>query len=221
MLENGATYGGRNNQIWAPITRCTKSWPGSRLLRGRRQREGAGIAKGMGLWVVERLNHVPTETRIRMWNRYIAGEYGGMNEVMARLYRITKDCVFSPGRSCSRTLDFFYGNVNRSAQVCGECGHAATSDMRTSIFRKSPARLETFRDSQPVYFRIAQNFWDMATNSYMYSIGGVAGGRRNAECFTAEPDALWQNGFVPGGKTKLAHVQHAQAHPATVHVSAG
>jgi DUF1680 family protein len=29
-----------------------------------------------------------------MWNRYIAGEYGGMNEVMARLIRLTGDRRF-------------------------------------------------------------------------------------------------------------------------------
>ena len=29
-----------------------------------------------------------------MWNRYIAGEYGGMNEVLARLSRLTGDPRF-------------------------------------------------------------------------------------------------------------------------------
>jgi DUF1680 family protein len=38
----------------------------------------------------------------------------------------------------------------------------------------------------------------------MYSIGGVAGARtpNNAECFTAQPDTLWQNGFAPGGQNE-------------------
>ena len=36
----------------------------------------------------------------------------------------------------------------------------------------------------------------------MYSIGGVAGARNpnNAECFTAEPDTLFENGFAAGGQ---------------------
>ena len=38
----------------------------------------------------------------------------------------------------------------------------------------------------------------------MYSIGGVAGARNpnNAECFTAEPDTLWENGFADGGQNE-------------------
>jgi DUF1680 family protein len=38
----------------------------------------------------------------------------------------------------------------------------------------------------------------------MYSIGGVAGARNpnNAECFTAQPGTLWENGFAPGGQNE-------------------
>ena len=38
----------------------------------------------------------------------------------------------------------------------------------------------------------------------MYSIGGVAGARNpnNAECFTAEPDTLFANGFANGGQNE-------------------
>ena len=38
----------------------------------------------------------------------------------------------------------------------------------------------------------------------MYSIGGVAGARtpNNAECFPAQPDTLWENGFAQGGQNE-------------------
>jgi DUF1680 family protein len=65
--------------------------------------------------------------------------------------------------------------------------------------------LETFRDTQELpYYEIADNFWNIVTNSYMYSIGGVAGARNpnNAECFTAEPDTLFENGFSNGGQNE-------------------
>jgi DUF1680 family protein len=54
------------------------------------------------------------------------------------------------------------------------------------------------------YYLIASNFWDIVNRGYMYSIGGVAGARtpNNAECFTAQPDSLWQNGFAPGGQNE-------------------
>ncbi len=203
MLEQGATYGGRNNQIWAPYYTLHKILAGLLDCYEVGGNEKAlEIAKGMALWVIERLNNVPTETRIRMWNRYIAGEYGGMNEVMARLCRLTKDPRFLAGAKLFDNIDFFYGNVNHAHGLAANVDTLRDKHANQHIPQITGA-LETFRDSQePVYFRIAQNFWDIATNSYMYSIGGVAGGRRNAECFTAEPDALWQNGFAPGGQNE-------------------
>jgi DUF1680 family protein len=44
----------------------------------------------------------------------------------------------------------------------------------------------------------------MVNRGYMYSIGGVAGARvpNNAECFTAQPDTLWENGFANGGQNE-------------------
>lgn len=47
------------------------------------------MAEGIGSWVSERLSHVTREKRLKMWSTYIAGEYGGMNDAMARLYAIT------------------------------------------------------------------------------------------------------------------------------------
>ncbi len=54
------------------------------------------------------------------------------------------------------------------------------------------------------YYRIATNFWEIVNASYMYSIGGVAGAKNpnNAECFTAQPDTLWENGFANGGQNE-------------------
>ena len=65
--------------------------------------------------------------------------------------------------------------------------------------------IEIYRDSNdPDYYHIADNFWNMATNDYMYSIGGVAGARNpaNAECFTSQPATLYENGFSAGGQNE-------------------
>jgi len=65
--------------------------------------------------------------------------------------------------------------------------------------------LEIYRVSDaPEYYDIADNFWYIATNDYMYSIGGVAGARNpnNAECFTGEPASLYENGFAAGGQNE-------------------
>jgi DUF1680 family protein len=51
---------------------------------------------------------------------------------------------------------------------------------------------------------VADHFWGICTHGYMYSIGGVAGAKNpnNAECFTAQPNTLFANGFSEGGQNE-------------------
>jgi len=205
MLEQGATYGGQDTQIWAPYYTLHKILAG--LLDcyevGGNQK-ALEIAKGMGGWAYARLKVLPTQTRINMWNRYIAGEYGGMNEVMARLYRLTRDGQFL---ECARLFDnisFFFGNAEHTQGLAKNVDTIRGKHANQHIPQITGA-LETFRNSLEFpYYQIADNFWNIVTNSYMYSIGGVAGARtpNNAECFTAEPDSLWENGFANGGQNE-------------------
>ncbi len=205
MLEQGATYGGQNTQIWAPYYTLHKILAG--LLDcyevGGNQK-ALEIAKNMGTWVYARLKAVPEQTRISMWNRYIAGEYGGMNEVLARLYRLTGDQQYL---ECARLFDninFFFGDAEHDAGLARNVDTIRGKHANQHIPQITGA-LETFRDTKDfVYFKIADNFWNIVTHSYMYSIGGVAGARNpnNAECFTAEPDTLFANGFADGGQNE-------------------
>jgi uncharacterized protein len=203
MLENGATYGGSNNQIWAPYYTLHKILAG--LLDCYEvggNKKALDIATGMGLWVQQRLSAVPLQTRISMWNRYIAGEYGGMNEVMARMYRLTNDQRLLDGAKLFDNVSFFFGDVNHTGGLLSNVDTLRGKHANQHI-PQITGSLETFRDSRdPIYFRIADNFWDFATNDYMYAIGGVAGSRANSEAFTAEPDALWANGFNPDGQNE-------------------
>ena len=72
----------------------------------------------------------------------------------------------------------------------------------TSTSRRSPVRSR--RSEGQRNFQIAANFWHIVNSGYMYSIGGVAGARNpnNAECFTAQPYTLWENGFANGGQNE-------------------
>lgn len=205
MLEQGATYGGGNNQVWAPYYTLHK------ILAGLMDCYEVGdnpkaleVAKGMGNWVYERLKVVPAETRIKMWNRYIAGEYGGMNEAMARLYRITDDERFLECARLFDNIDFFFGNAGQ--------GHGLAKNVDTIRGKHANQHipqiigsLETYRvTNNKTYYDVGDNFWDICVNCYMYSIGGVAGARNpnNAECFTAQPNTLFSNGFSPGGQNE-------------------
>ena len=205
MLEKGATYGGRNNQIWAPYYTLHKILAG--LLDcyevGGNQK-ALEIAQGMGLWTRKRLEAVPTATRIHMWNRYIAGEYGGINEVMARLSRITGDKRFLECARLFDNIDFFFGDADHTHGLARNVDTLRGKHANQHIPQITGA-LETYRNTQErPYYQIADNFWRLCTEGYLYSIGGVAGARNpsNAECFPAEPDSLFANGFARGGQNE-------------------
>jgi len=205
MLEKGATYGGSTAQIWAPYYTLHKILAGLMDIYEISGNEKAlEIVKGMGSWVHARLSRVPKETLISMWNRYIAGEYGGMNDAMARLYRLTNEYRYIEVARLFDNIRMFYGDADHTH------GLAKNVDMFRSLHSNQHipqivGALEIYRDSYaPEYYHIADNFWDMATNDYMYSIGGVAGARNpnNAECFTAQPATLYENGFAAGGQNE-------------------
>ncbi|MBE0673163.1 MAG: glycoside hydrolase family 127 protein, partial [Bacteroidales bacterium] len=205
MLENGATYGGSNAQIWAPYYTLHKIMAGLMDIYELSGNEKAlEIVKGMGNWVHARLSQVPKETLISMWNRYIAGEYGGMNDALARLSRLTNEPRYMEAARLFDNIRVFYGDADHNH------GLAKNVDMFRSLHANQHlpqiiGALEIYRDTHsPEYYYVADNFWDMVTNDYMYSIGGVAGARNpnNAECFTAQPATLYENGFAAGGQNE-------------------
>jgi hypothetical protein len=205
MLEKGAVYGGGNNQIWAPYYTLHKILAG--LLDCYElgaNKKALVIAEGMARWVHQRLKVVPEATRISMWNRYIAGEYGGMNEVLARLSRITGDTAFMDCAKLFDNVDFFFGNAQHAHGLARNVDTLRGKHANQHIPQIIGA-LETYRTTgERDYWQVAENFWNVCTDCYMYSIGGVAGARNpnNAECFTAQPDSLFANGFSNGGQNE-------------------
>ena len=205
MLERGATYGGRNNQIWAPYYTLHKIMAGLMdCYEVGGNPKALKIAEGMGVWVYKRLKVLPVETRIRMWNRYIAGEYGGMNEAMARLHRITGDSRFLECAQLFDNIDFFFGNAAHDHGLAKNVDTIRGKHANQHI-PQITGSLETYKGTQDItYYHVAENFWDICTHGYMYCIGGVAGARNpnNSECFTAHPNTLFANGFARGGQNE-------------------
>ncbi|MFC2118160.1 beta-L-arabinofuranosidase domain-containing protein [Bacteroidota bacterium] len=205
MLENGASYGGDNTKIWAPYYTLHKILAGLMDIYEVSGNENAlEIVKGMGDWVYARMSQLPTNTLISMWNRYIAGEFGGMNEAMARLHRITNEPHYLKVAKLFDNIRVFFGDAEHSH------GLAKNVDMFRGLHVNQHipqiiGALEIYRVSYaPEYYQIADNFWNKATNDYMYSIGGVSGARNpnNAECFTSQPATLYENGFAAGGQNE-------------------
>lgn len=205
MLEKGARYGGQKNQIWAPYYTLHKILAGLMdVYEVSGNKKALAIASGMGDWVYARLSKVPTDTLIKMWNTYIAGEFGGMNEAMARMYRITGKPEHLKTAQLFDNIRVFFGDTAHSH------GLAKNVDLFRGLHANQHipqivGSVEMYRVSNnPEYYKIADNFWYKMINDYMYSIGGVAGARNpnNAECFTSQPGTLYENGFAADGQNE-------------------
>ncbi|ADQ18925.1 protein of unknown function DUF1680 [Leadbetterella byssophila DSM 17132] len=205
MLEQGAKYGGQKNQVWAPYYTLHKILAGLMdVYEVSGNKKALDVAVGMSEWVHARLAALPQDTLIKMWNTYIAGEYGGMNESMARLFFLTKNEKFLKTAQLFDNIKMFYGDASHS--------HGLARNVDT--FRGLHANqhipqivgsIEMYAVSQnPDYYFIAENFWHRTVSDYMYSIGGVAGARNpaNAECFIAQPATIYENGFSQGGQNE-------------------
>lgn len=205
MLENGASYGGQPTQVWAPYYTLHKILAGLMDIYDVNGNEKAlEIAKDMGTWVHARLSQVPTDTLISMWNTYIAGEFGGMNEAMARLYRMTDNRQYLEVAQLFDNIKMFFGDADHSHGLAKNVDTFRGLHANQHIPQIMGA-LEIYRDSnEPEYYHVADNFWYKAKNDYMYSIGGVAGARNptNAECFISQPATLYENGFSAGGQNE-------------------
>jgi len=205
MLERGATYGTQDSQIWAPYYTLHKILAGlldTYEVAGNKK--ALEIARGMGAWVQTRLSAVPPATRSRMWSRYIAGEYGGMNEAMARLYRLTGERRFLETAKLFDNTNFFFGNEAHDHGLAKGVDTVRGRHANQHLPQITGA-LETFRNTREMpYYQIATNFWEIVNSGYTYSIGGVAGARNpnNAECFPIQPNTLWSNGFATGGQNE-------------------
>jgi uncharacterized protein len=188
-LEDFAPYG----EIWAPYYTCHKLMAGlldAHELTGNKQ--ALPIAVAMGHWVHQRLSRLDPERRQRMWSLYIAGEFGGMNETMARLAAAARKPVFL------ETAAFF------DQENVLEAG-ASRTDILTDMHANQhlPQLIgyveEYEQTGETRYLEAAQGIWDQVVPGRMYAHGGtgeselwgppdtVAGdvGHRNAETCAA------------------------------------
>ena len=169
LLEQYTPYA----TIWAPYYTLHKLLAGfidSYNYAGNE--EGLEIAEDLGTWVYERLSNCTTEEqRAHMWSMYIAGEYGGMNESLARLYEITGEEKYLEAAKMFDNKDFFDGLANNVDTIQGR--HA-----KQHIPQIVGAMHEYAATGDVKYYNIAKNFWNIVTTRYAYSIGGVGTGER-------------------------------------------
>ncbi len=153
-------------KIWAPYYTLHKILAGLLDLESLAGIKTAGeTARAIGDWVYERLSRLSHEKRVKMWSIYIAGEYGGMNESMAELYRRTgkeeyltaaryfdNDRLFYPLEQGVDALDGMHGNQHIPQMVGAMKLYEAAGEER--------------------YRQMAELFWRIVTQSHTYAIGG-------------------------------------------------
>lgn len=156
--------------IWAPYYTLHKIFAG--LLdcyQYVKSEKALDIAVKLGWWTWDRLSRLSYETRSKMWEMYIAGEYGGMNEVMARLYKITGTKEFL---ECARLFDndkLFYPLTQNVDALSTMHGNQHIPQVLGAI--------ELFKATGELrYYEIAARFWQYVTNSHIYATGGTGEG---------------------------------------------
>ena len=191
LIEKYAPY---NNElgVWAPYYSIHKQLAG--LLDIAENIDDAGIAakalltaKDMGLWVWNRLHYrtyvkedgtaaerrATFGNRYEMWNMYIAGEVGGMQEVLSRL-SLKCDDPQQGARLLEAASYFdapaFYGPLARNID------DIRTRHANQHIPMIVGALMLYGAGGDESYYNIASNFWEMIQGRYAYAMGGVGNG---------------------------------------------
>ncbi|MEJ2207311.1 MAG: glycoside hydrolase family 127 protein, partial [Gemmatimonadota bacterium] len=168
-LEELCTYGSTQG-IWAPYYTLHKIMAGlldAHVLAGNEQ--ALEILTGIGEWVHSRLEPLGPEQLERMWDIYIAGEYGGVNESLAHLHalvpreefltaarRFDNAAVMDPVVENEDVLDGRHANQ-----------HVPQFTGYLRVYEQN---------DEPSYYDAARHFWDMVVPHRTYSHGGVGVG---------------------------------------------
>ncbi|MEG3028947.1 MAG: glycoside hydrolase family 127 protein [Oscillospiraceae bacterium] len=163
LLEKYTTY----PTIWAPYYTLHKIMAGLRdcYLYGHNH-QALEMYRALGEWVYNRLSPLSETQRSRMWSMYIAGEYGGMNEVMADLYEIT-------GEERFLIASRYFDNEKLYLPMLQNIDALGNLHANQHIPQIIGALRQFSVTGEKSYYTIAENFWNMVTGAHIYSIGGT------------------------------------------------
>ena len=133
------------------------------------KKEALTIAEKMGVWTWHRLSRLPEAQLKKMWGMYIAGEFGGMNVVMAQLYELTGREEFL---KCARLFDNdkLYRPLMRYQDRLN--GIHANQHIPQIL-----GAVEIYKASgELTYLEMARAFWTTVTENRSYATGGVGEG---------------------------------------------
>ncbi|MEU1181147.1 beta-L-arabinofuranosidase domain-containing protein [Streptomyces sp. NPDC005820] len=166
LLESYTTY----PTIWAPYYTCHKILRGlldAHTLAGNAQ--ALTLASGLGDWVHSRLARLPKAQLERMWSIYIAGEYGGMNEVLADLYALTGRAEHLAAARCFDNTTLL--------DACAQDRDILDGRHANQHIPQFTGYLRVFdHTGEARYADAAWHFWRMVAGPRTYSLGGTGQG---------------------------------------------
>ena len=187
-------YRAYNNEqwVWAPYYSVHKQLAGlidiANLVDDKAiAKKALLIAKDMGLWVWNRLHYrtyvnaegTQEERRARpgnryeMWNMYIAGEVGGMEESLARLSQMVSD----PEEKAHLLEAASYFDAPAFFGPLAKNVDAIRTRHANQHIPMITGALRTYMGTDDShYYNIALNFWNMIQGRYRYAMGGVGNG---------------------------------------------
>lgn len=194
LLEKYTPYA----QIWAPYYTLHKLIAGfldAYTYTGNE--EALETAKALGKWTYNRLTGCTPEQLEKMWDMYIAGEFGGFNESMAQLYIYAKadndtdaeiflkgaklfdNKIFFDAMAANEDGKFVDENGNETSKLVGIQGRHANQHIPQIIGAMEIYEATVAKGSPEMYyFDVAENFWQMVVSRYAYSTGGVGTGEK-------------------------------------------
>lgn len=191
-LESFAPYG----EIWAPYYTLHKILAG--LLDAHAYTGNTlalSLAEGIGHWVHSRLSACTPAQLQRMWSLYIAGECGGMNDVLVELAWRSSDPARSEFLAAAQLLTY-----DGLVDACAENRDTLDGRHANQYIPTFSGYLKLYDETgDERYLRAVENLFGMVVPGRTYAHGGtgegelwgppgaVAGdiGRRNAESCAA------------------------------------
>ena len=165
-LEEFSTYGSTKG-IWAPYYTLHKIMAGlidAHTITGNEQ--ALRILKGIGDWAWSRLEPLEERALRRMWDIYIAGEYGGVNESLAFLHSLNGDTNYLAAARKFDNAEVMNPIIDGEDVLNGR--HA------NQHIPQFTGYLQVFEENQDErYYKAAKNFWGMVEPHRTYSHGGM------------------------------------------------
>ena len=135
------------------------------------------MADALGTWVYNRVENYDTAMQKRVLNI----EYGGMNDVLYELYKITKNPNHAKAAHTFDEISLFDSIYNGEDILAGKHANTTIPKIigalnRVRTIDATNGQLEAdapdAAHNREYYLKVAENFWDIVVNDHSYITGG-------------------------------------------------